>query len=112
MFENIQFLVSPGIPVVVVVVIIVVVIVVVVVVIIVVVLGVGLHGVLAVIFLLCIFPFGSALIVGVFIVAVAAWAAGVAAAAHLQLKRRRQVDRLALKISCANLKKKFDCQKV
>jgi hypothetical protein len=53
---------------------------------------------------LLIFPIGSALVVGVVVVAGAAGAAGVVAAAHLQLQRRRQIHSLALKISC---KKEF-----
>jgi hypothetical protein len=57
-----------------------------------------------------IFPLSSAL-VGVVVVAGAAGAAGVVAAAHLQLQRRRQVHRLALKISCKNIKKNLRAQK-
>jgi hypothetical protein len=44
-----------------------------------------------------VFPTGTAIVV-----AGAARAAGFVAAAHLQLQRRRQVHRLALKISCKN----------
>jgi uncharacterized protein (TIGR03382 family) len=63
-----------------------------------------LNSVLVAVILLFIVPIANALIV-IGASAGAAGTAGVVAAAHLQLQRRRKVHRLALKISCENIKK-------
>jgi len=67
--------------------------------------GDGVLGVPVAVILLFIVPIANALIV-VGASAGATGAAGVLATAHLQLQRRRQIHRLALKISCKNIIKK------